>query len=104
MLRDDRLKKLLGLCASAAKRTDAKADQLCEKAFPDAPKQVKNTIMGAGTGLIIGSTVVGGIGIAAMGGAVGIPGSLVLAGVGGLLGNRLGVGQDKKAAFRNRQS
>jgi hypothetical protein len=56
-------------------------------------------------GLLIGGIIgffIGGVGIARAGGAVGVSGALLFGGIGAALGNRLGIGRDKKVAASNR--
>lgn len=79
----------------AAGAVNQKVDQLTERLAPNAPKEVKGTIAGVITGAAVGSAI-GGIGIAALGTAVGLPASAVLAVGAGLVGNRWGISKDRK--------
>lgn len=58
------------------------------------PREVRWSIYGMALGGTAG-VLVGGVGIAALGGAMGVPAALVLAIVGGMIGNRIGVGKDR---------
>lgn len=58
------------------------------------PKEFRWSLYGAGVGALIGASI-GGIGVAALGGAFGVPAFVVLAVVGGMIGNRVGVEIDK---------
>ncbi|ULJ72986.1 hypothetical protein [Rhizobium gallicum] len=58
------------------------------------PYETRWSLIGAGAGFLIG-LLAGGVGIAAMGGAVGIPAALILALVGGAIGNRYGISKDR---------
>ena len=51
-------------------------------------------MIGAVAGAAIGFAI-GGVGIASMGGAVGIPAAVILAAIGGMLGNRYGISRDR---------
>jgi uncharacterized protein YcfJ len=59
-------------------------------------QEITYTALGIVVGFFIGLLFVGGVGIAALGTAFGISGSFLFAGVGGLVGNRIGIGRDKK--------
>jgi hypothetical protein len=64
------------------------------------PKEAFWSMVGTGVGVIAGFSL-GGVGIAAGGGASGFSGMvvlIVLAGVGGLLGNRFGIWLDRRTA------
>jgi predicted lipid-binding transport protein (Tim44 family) len=52
------------------------------------------SLIGAAAGAVLG-LLVGGVGIAAMGGAAGVPAAVILALVGGVLGNRYGISKDR---------
>jgi hypothetical protein len=54
---------------------------------------------GIGAGLLVGASV-GGIGVAVLGGAFGVPASVVLAAVSGMIGNRIGVERDNIASTK----
>jgi hypothetical protein len=86
---------------AAAKWVNAKVDRACEAAFPHAPQEIKNTAAGIATGFLAGAAI-GGIGVAFMGGAVGVPGAAVLAVAGGFVGNRVGISTDRRALRRRR--
>lgn len=58
------------------------------------PNETKWSIVGIAVGMLAG-LFIGGVGIATMGGAFGIPAALILAFVGGMIGNRYGVGKDR---------
>ncbi len=58
------------------------------------PAETRWSLIGAVAGAIVG-LLVGGVGIAAMGGAAGVPAALILALVGGVLGNRYGISKDR---------
>lgn len=58
------------------------------------PAETKWSIIGGAAGAVIG-LFIGGVGIAAMGGAAGVPAGVVLALVGGVLGNRYGISKDR---------
>lgn len=58
------------------------------------PQEVRWSLIGAVAGAAIGFAI-GGVGIASMGGAVGIPAAVILAAIGGMLGNRYGISRDR---------
>ncbi len=58
------------------------------------PAETKWSLIGASAGGIIG-LLIGGVGVAAMGGAAGVPAAVILALVGGVLGNRYGISKDR---------
>lgn len=58
------------------------------------PAETRWSIIGAVAGAVLG-LLVGGVGIAAMGGAAGVPAAVILALVGGVLGNRYGISRDR---------
>lgn len=58
------------------------------------PKEVAGTLAGAVAGMPVGIAM-GGIGIAALGGAIGLPAIAVCGLVGAGIGNRIGVGLDR---------
>ena len=62
--------------------------------FKDRPAETIWTIVGAGGGGAVG-TVIGGMGVVAMGTGFGIPAGIVLGFTGGMIGNRIGVGKDR---------
>ena len=86
-------RELFALSRKVLNVTNAAADSACDYAFPGAPKAVKNTVAGIATGFVVG-TAIGGVGVAAMGGAIGVPTAAVLACAGGVVGNRIGVRRD----------
>jgi hypothetical protein len=63
------------------------------------PSEFRWSIYGVGVGTLAG-VFFGGVGIAALGTAVGVPASLIFATVGGIIGNRVGVEKDNNAADR----
>ena len=85
---------------AAVKRVNTEINRACEATCPRAPNELKSTIAGIATGLLAGA-VIGGIGIAAVGGAVGVSGAAVLAVAGGLVGNRIGISKDRRAFRRS---
>jgi predicted lipid-binding transport protein (Tim44 family) len=58
------------------------------------PAETRWSLIGAAAGAVLG-LVVGGVGIAAMGGAAGVPAAVILALVGGVLGNRYCISKDR---------
>jgi predicted lipid-binding transport protein (Tim44 family) len=58
------------------------------------PAETRWSLIGAAAGAVLGF-LIGGIGIAAMGGAAGVPAAVILALVGGVLGNRYGISKDR---------
>ncbi|QIJ44253.1 hypothetical protein G7039_29220 (plasmid) [Rhizobium leguminosarum] len=58
------------------------------------PAETKWSFMGAVAGAVLG-LLVGGVGIAAMGGAAGVPAAVILALIGGVVGNRYGISKDR---------
>jgi predicted lipid-binding transport protein (Tim44 family) len=60
------------------------------------PREVRWSIGGAAVGALAG-IFLGGVGIAALGTAFGVPAFVILAIVGGMIGNRVGVEKDNKA-------
>lgn len=58
------------------------------------PSETSWSLIGAFVGAVMGF-LIGGVGIAAMGGATGIPAAVVLAIVGGIVGNRYGISKDR---------
>lgn len=58
------------------------------------PAETKWSLIGAGIGAVVG-LLMGSVGIAAMGGAAGIPAALILAVIGGVIGNRYGISKDR---------
>lgn len=58
------------------------------------PKEFRWSIYGIVVGALVG-VFFGGVGIAALGGAIGVPASIILATVGGMIGNRVGVEKDR---------
>ncbi|WP_156379702.1 MULTISPECIES: hypothetical protein [unclassified Rhizobium] len=61
------------------------------------PAESKWSIIGAVAGAVVG-LMIGGVGIAAMGGAAGVPAAAIFAIVGGMVGNRYGVSKDRPVA------
>ncbi|GEC34043.1 hypothetical protein N181_23270 [Sinorhizobium fredii USDA 205] len=64
------------------------------------PAETRWSLIGAAGGAILG-LLVGGVGITAMGGGTGVPAAVILAIVGGVLGNRFGISRDRP--IRNRE-
>ncbi|KSV92888.1 hypothetical protein [Sinorhizobium sp. GL28] len=58
------------------------------------PAETRWSLIGAAAGAVIG-LLIGGVGVAAMGGAAGVPAAIILAIVGGMAGNRYGVSKDR---------
>jgi predicted lipid-binding transport protein (Tim44 family) len=58
------------------------------------PAETRWSIIGAAAGAVLG-LLIGGVGIAAMGGAAGIPAAVILALIGGIVGNRYGISKDR---------
>lgn len=58
------------------------------------PAETRWSLIGAAAGAVLG-LLIGGVGIAAMGGAAGAPAAVILALVGGVLGNRYGISKDR---------
>ncbi|MBC2806982.1 hypothetical protein C3Y94_028025 [Rhizobium ruizarguesonis] len=58
------------------------------------PAETRWSLIGAAAGAILG-LLVGGVGIAAMGGAAGVPAAVILALIGGMVGNRYGLSKDR---------
>jgi uncharacterized protein YcfJ len=63
------------------------------------PREFRWSIYGSVVGALVG-TFIGGIGVAALGIAFGAPASIILAVIGGMIGNRVGVEKDKAALGR----
>jgi uncharacterized protein YcfJ len=59
------------------------------------PQEVRWSIAGMMAGALLG-LLVGGVGIAAFGGARGVPAFLILGIVGGVIGNRVGLEKDRR--------
>lgn len=58
------------------------------------PAETRWSLIGASAGAAVG-LMVGGVGIVAMGGGAGIPAAVILAVIGGMLGNRYGISRDR---------
>ncbi|MEF3134599.1 hypothetical protein OS035_24390 [Rhizobium sp. 268] len=58
------------------------------------PAETRWSLIGAAVGAVLG-LLVGGVGVAAMGGAAGVPAAVILALVGGVVGNRYGISKDR---------
>jgi hypothetical protein len=58
------------------------------------PAETRWSLIGALAGAVVG-LLIGGVGIAAMGGAKGVPAAILLAFVGGIVGNRYGISKDR---------
>jgi hypothetical protein len=63
------------------------------------PKEVRWSLGGAVLGIVAG-LLIGGVGVAAMGDAVGVPAAVILALVGAMTGNRVGVEFDRRDSAR----
>lgn len=61
------------------------------------PAETRWSIIGAAAGAILG-LFVGSVGVAAMGGAAGIPATLLLGLIGAFVGNRYGISKDRPVA------
>jgi hypothetical protein len=59
--------------------------------------EVRWIVYGATAGLV-GGAIIGGVGIAALGSAIGLPAAALLAGSGAIVGSRIGVERDRIAA------
>jgi hypothetical protein len=59
------------------------------------PKEIRWTLYGTAAGFI-GGFLIGGVGIAAMGSATGLPAFILLGGLGALIGNRVGVERHRR--------
>jgi len=58
------------------------------------PAETRWSVIGAAVGCILG-LMIGGVGIAAMGGAKGVSAPLILAIIGAVIGNRYGISKDR---------
>ncbi|WP_428427297.1 hypothetical protein [Pararhizobium sp.] len=58
------------------------------------PSETRWSLIGGAAGAVLG-LMVGGVGIAAMGGGAGVPAAVILAVVGGVIGNRYGISKDR---------
>lgn len=58
------------------------------------PAETRWSLIGAVAGAVLG-LIIGGVGIAAMGGAAGVPAAVIFGLVGAIVGNRYGVGKDR---------
>ncbi|TBA24745.1 hypothetical protein [Rhizobium ruizarguesonis] len=58
------------------------------------PAETRWSVIGAAVGAVLG-LLVGGVGVAAMGGAAGVPAAVILALVGAVIGNRYGISKDR---------
>ncbi len=58
------------------------------------PSETRWSLIGGAVGAVLG-LLIGGVGIAAMGGAAGVPAAVILALVGGIVGNRYGISKDR---------
>ncbi|MDE3795828.1 hypothetical protein CN155_10240 [Sinorhizobium meliloti] len=70
------------------------ATQKVAAAAKARPAETKWSLIGAAIGALLG-LLIGGVGITAMGGAAGAPAAIILALIGGVLGNRYGVSKDR---------
>lgn len=61
----------------------------------DRPQETRWSVAGAVIGLVFG-LIFGGVGVAAFGGALGLSGFLVFPLLFGIVGNRYGIGRDRK--------
>jgi|GEM_PF-3005899 len=58
------------------------------------PAETRWSLIGGAVGAAFG-LLIGGVGITALGGATGVPAAVILALVGGVLGNRYGISKDR---------
>jgi predicted lipid-binding transport protein (Tim44 family) len=58
------------------------------------PAETTWSLIGAAVGAAIG-LLIGGVGVVAMGGGIGVPAAIILALVGGVVGNRYGISKDR---------
>jgi len=58
------------------------------------PKELRWSIYGVVAGVLLGASL-GGIGVAILGGAFGLPAAVVLGIIGGMIGNRVGIEKDR---------
>ena len=58
------------------------------------PAETRWSLIGAAAGAVLG-LLIGGVGIAAMGGAKGVPAAVILALLGAFIGNRYGISKDR---------
>lgn len=65
------------------------------KFIRDRPKETGWSIFGGLVGAVAGFIFIGGVGIAAMGTAIGVPAALIGGVLGGLIGNRFGISRDR---------
>ncbi len=65
--------------------------------------EIRWTAIGLAVGVVVGF-LVGGIGLARAGDAVGVSGVLLFGAIGAVFGNRLGIGRDKKALAINKKT
>ncbi|WP_097522307.1 ammonium transporter [Sinorhizobium sp. BJ1] len=75
------------------------ASQKVAAAAKARPAETRWSLLGAAGGAILG-LLVGGVGITAMGGGAGVPAAVILALVGGVLGNRFGISKDRPVRDR----
>lgn len=78
----------------AVKQKLSSGAQKVSAAAKARPAETRWSIIGAVAGAIVG-LLIGGVGIAAMGGAVGVPAALIFALIGGVFGNRYGISKDR---------
>jgi hypothetical protein len=64
------------------------------------PKECRWSIYGFVVGALSGVLFIGGVGIAALGGAVGASAWAILGVIGGMVGNRIGVEKDKPSQMK----
>ena len=64
------------------------------------PKECRWSIYGFLAGALLGALFIGGVGIAALGGAVGVSAWAILSFIGLLIGNRVGTEKDKSATTK----
>lgn len=83
-----------GMLEMALKRKLSSGAQKVAAAARARPSETRWSLIGAVAGAMLG-LIIGGVGIAAMGGAAGVPAAVILAIVGGMLGNRYGISRDR---------
>ncbi|NKJ77743.1 hypothetical protein [Rhizobium leguminosarum] len=76
------------------KKIVSKGAKTVSQAAKARPAETRWSIIGAAVGVVIG-LLVGGVGIAALGGATGVPAALILGVMGAFFGNRYGISRDR---------
>lgn len=72
------------------------------KVFRGRPKETRWTIIGGLVGAVAGFIFIGGVGIAAMGTAFGVPAALIGGVLGCLIGNRFGISRDRPVNYQRK--